>query len=237
VAPDLTSFPRPSLAVDVAVLTVVAGPAGHDALAVLVHGPHGERRLPGRFLRERQPVTAAVADALAEKAGLTDVRRAPELLAVFDAPDRDPRAWTVSLAHASSLPPRLATAGTCELVGVDRAGRLVSGERLLFDHDEIVAAAAAALRERYEHRPDPDGLLEEPATLAELRALHAAVLGEPLRKDTFNRRMVEHLEPARDVDGTPLLRSSGGRPAQVYVVPRSAGLPEPAARRLRLPRA
>ncbi|HEX8511421.1 MAG TPA: hypothetical protein VF635_18220 [Propionibacteriaceae bacterium] len=238
---QLTSYPRPSVAVDVAVLTALpAAPAGAGVgtLAVLVTngsatpGP----ALPGRFLRERQTVSECVSDVLRIKAGLTDVSAEPRLLSIFDDPSRDPRGWTLSLAHALVLPHRRLREATGEIVAISTQGRLAPGQSLLFDHEAIVSEAAAMVRESYERLPDPEGLLEHPFTLAQLRTVHQAVLGAQLRKDTFRRRMEANLRPLSGPDGAAVLRSDGGRPAQVYVR-RSDLMPSPAAqRRLQLPR-
>lgn len=239
---DLSAYPRPSVAVDIAVLTVQPSRSSGDRLAgqlaVLVQDrpldPPG-RSLPGRFLRERQRVEDAVTDVLHLKVGLRVPVPAPHLLRVYDDPARDERGWTLSIAHALALPHAAVVGGIGALVGVGPTGELASRESLLFDHDLIVEEAAKAIRERYEHRPDPDGLLTDDFTLAELRALHEAVLGERLRKDTFNRRMLEHLEPV-GADDSPLTRSRGGRPAQVYVRATDFRLSPTAQRRLLLPR-
>lgn len=239
---DLAAYPRPSLAVDVALLTVV--PRADDdvpgQLAVLIQerdlAPSGQV-LPGRFLRERQTLRDAVADVLRLKVGLDVPEVSPRLLRVFDDPHRDERAWTISVAHALAFPYEEAKRAAGEFVGIDANGDLASGETLLFDHDLIVREASIAMRARYEHRPDPDGLLAANFTLAELRALHEAVLGEPLLKDTFNRRMVEHVEPVMGQDRRPLMRSRGGRPAQVYTRVGEVELSPSAQRRLLLPRA
>lgn len=239
---DLARYPRPNVAVDVAILTVRpgSGTAGLGSLAVLVQesaaDPSG-RALPGRFLRERQTVATAVADVLRVKAGLNDVRPVPRLLRVFDEPGRDPRGWTLSLAHSLTLAPPHLQEARGDLVGVTPDGELEGGQTLLFDHDLIVTEAAAAMRERYEHSPDPDGLLERPFTMAELRGVHEAVIGERLLKDTFRRRMEPQLRPETDEDGHPTLRSDGGRPAQVYVRAKELGLNDATRRRLLLPRA
>lgn len=239
---DLTVYPRPNVAVDIAVLTVIPrrDGEGHGALAVLVDRQRGSssgRALPGRFLREGQTVTEAIADVLRLKVGLEGVRVTPRLLRVFDAAGRDPRGWTLSLAHSATLTPGCVEQGTGELVGIGPSGELESGETLLFDHDAIVQAAAAAMRDRYERVADPDGLLEHPFTVAELRAVHEAVLGERLLKDTFRRRMEPLLRPVTGSDGERVLRSDGGRPAQLYVRDPDRDLFAPAERRLLLPRA
>lgn len=238
---DLSQFPRPSVAVDIALLTALVPPGFGEprSLAVLVQvvpeEPAG-RALPGRFLRQKQTVAESVPVVLQVKAGLSDVPVEPRLLRVFDAPDRDPRGWTLSLAHALTLPHRLACQGTGELVPVTTRGELMSGESLLYDHDTIVREAAAAIRERYERLPDPDGLLERPFTMAELRTIHEAVIGERLLKDTFRRRMEPQLRPLTDGYGQPVLKSDGGRPAQVYERAPDAQLVGSARRRLLLPR-
>ena len=238
---DLAQYPRPSVAVDVAILTVLSEP-GFDkpgSLVVLVQesADGSGRALPGRFLREGQTVAQAVTDVLRIKAGLKDVRPIPRLLRVFDEPGRDPRGWTLSLAHSLTLAPHRLTAARGELLGVTPAGGLEGRTVLLFDHGLIVTEAASAMRERYEHAPDPDGLLEHPFTMAELRGVHEAVIGERLLKDTFRRRMEPQLRPMTASDGQPVLRSDGGRPAQVYVRAQELELSTAARRRYGLPRA
>jgi hypothetical protein len=67
------------------------------------------------------------------------------------------------------------------------------------------------MRARYESAPDPDGLLPAPFTLAQLRHVHEAVLGDKLRKDTFNRRMRERSSACttRAAHQRPLRGSAG----------------------------
>jgi 8-oxo-dGTP diphosphatase len=236
----LHAYPRPSVAVDIAIMTTFKSDAAGEPgrLHVLVvPEKSGGQALPGRFLRERQTVAESVADVLRVKAGLGGVRAEPRLLRVFDDPERDPRGWTLSLAHALALPSGRLRESRGTLVGVTRSGRLESGQSLAYDHDAIVIEAAAAIRDRYERRPDPDGLLERPFTVTELRGIHEAVIGERLLKDTFRRRMEPQLEPLVDGDGRSVLRSDGGRPAQVYQRASRAEVSGLVNRRLLLPRA
>lgn len=106
---DLLDFPRPSVAVDIAVLTVTDADAdaGGPALAALLlrraDGPaEGEWSLPGSFLRERETLHAAVLRTLADKCGITGL--APRQLRVFDDPHRDDRGWVLSVAHIDVVP-------------------------------------------------------------------------------------------------------------------------------------
>lgn len=241
---DLDSYPRPGLAVDVAVLSVLpavdhGGPTQRpDQLAVLVQQRTSAPRglvLPGRFVRERQTLAEAVRDVLALKARI-ETDRTPHLLRLFDSPDRDERGWIVSAAHVVVVPHGEVGDPGGAFVAVDADGGLGSGDGLLFDHDEMLSAAVRRLRERYESRPDPDRLLGERFTLHDLRRLHEAVLGEPLLRDTFNRRMLDHLhEVSRG--GESLTRPTGGRPARVYRRRARRDLSPSELRRTRLPRA
>ena len=274
----LVDYPRPSVAVDVAVLTVApvsavvggldlrealqifSGGRGADffepttvrrrgrsgspsesggseldlgVLAVVVHrrewemagGPLGRWALPGTFVHERERLADAVLRALRGKCGIAGLQ--PHQLRVFDDPDRDPRGWVISVAHADVRPyarvvPVLEARPDVALVPVPsgggaaegRGGRLATSafRDLVLDHRAIIHAAVVELRNRYADRPDPAGLLgDEPFTLLQLRLLHEAVLGVELQKDTFRRHMDRHLRPL-------MSRSQGtvGRPAQLY---------------------
>lgn len=198
---------------DIAVLTAVDG-----ALHVVVQrNDSGEAALPGRFIRERRTVEETVNEVLELKLGLSPDHVAPHLLAVFSDPDRDPRGWTISVAHAVALPASDLTKVIGELVPLTDDGRLESGERLLYDHDKIIAAATDNLRERYEHSPDPDNMLPAPYTLSDLRELHEVVLGRRLKRDSFNRHVQPLLAPKVDEEGKPETRVAGGRPARLFV--------------------
>lgn len=208
----LSSYPRPNVAVDIAVLTVV-----DDALHVVIQQqPDGRPALPGRFIRERRTVDETVREVLELKLGLSPDHVRPHLLAVFSDPDRDPRGWTISIAHAVALPPDELSDVIGELAPLDADGHLASGERLLYDHDDIVTAATDRLRRRYEDQPDPDNLLRTPHTLSELRALHEAILGRRLMRDSFNRRVQPLLRLETDPDGNPETKIAGGRPARLF---------------------
>lgn len=238
-AVDLSRYPRPNVAIDVAVLTAVPATDGSDlgSLQVLVlPSPVGRGWvLPGRFLREEQRIAECVADALRVKAGLSGFDSEPRLLRVFDEPGRDPRGWTLSIGHSLALPHARLAGAEGRLVPVNTKGQLPRSIPLDFDHDVIVPEAAAAMRRRYEVSPDPDGLLEGTFTMTGLRLVHEAVLGERLLRDTFRRRMEPGLVPLTDSRGERVMRSDGGRPAQVYA--RGDAVDSPAAiERLRLRR-
>ncbi|WEV78810.1 NUDIX hydrolase [Janibacter cremeus] len=222
----LDAYPRPGVTVDLAILTVTAAGTDDAALRVLVQErqePDG-RVLPGRFLRERHTVVDTVREVFEQKVGVSPSEvTPPRLLRLFDAPDRDDRTWAISVAHSVSMPEHELEGAKGDLVAVDKHGALVDGQPMLWDHEEIVSAAVASLRERYEFRyrysdvpPDPDGFLMEPFTLHQLRRVHEAVVGEEMHKDNFARRMKPHLAPV--TRGGEVVRSTAarGRPAVLY---------------------
>ncbi|MGQ0467886.1 MAG: NrtR DNA-binding winged helix domain-containing protein [Sporichthyaceae bacterium] len=207
----LVDYPRPSVAVDTAVLTLDPGPdSGLAVLLVRRSGSHrkGEWALPGAFLLEEELLAAAVARSLREKAGVEGV--APRQLHVFDDPQRDGRGWVLTVAYVD-LVPFLHVAGTAaerddvRIVPVDQVGDLPYG------HAEIVAAAVAEVRARYAVAPDPAHLLPRTFTIRDLRLLHEAVAGCRLMRDTFRRVMEPQLK------GTGRLSSGTvGRPAELF---------------------
>lgn len=222
--PKLETFPRPGVTVDLAVLTVTDADTD-PVLRVLVQersDPDG-RVLPGGFLRERSTVAQTVTDVFERKVGVQPSEATPpRLLRLFDDPDRDDRTWAISVAHSVSMPEHELAEAKGGLVRVVD-GHLEGVGALLWDHDEIIRAAVASVRARYEFRfryadtpPDPDGFLPEPFTLHQLRKVHETVVGEEMHKDNFARRMKPLLE-AVTKGGEPVLSTATrGRPATLY---------------------
>ena len=199
-AKKLTDYPRPSVAVDVAVLTVRS-----DALRVVVV-PHrlGGLALPGTFLHPGELLAEAAARALTEKAGLADVEFTQ--LHVFDALDRDERGWVLSVGHSGALASERIPDNATLVPVVDGN----PDDALLFDHDEIVRLAVTVLRRQYSQEIDPAGLLNDPFTVLQLRRVYQAVYGHTLMKDTFRRIVAPHLVKTGD------LANDFGRPAELF---------------------
>ncbi len=196
----LTDHPRPSVAVDVAVLTVRDG----CVHVMVVEGPYGPA-LPGTFLRPGERLADAAARALTDKACVGDL--AFHQLGLYDDPTRDDRGWVLSMAHGAAASVDTLPPGAEFIEVVD--DRPV--HPLAFDHDEMVAAAVADLRRRYADDADPDHLIGEPFTLLELRRVHEAIAGRALPKDTFRRRMRAHIAGIGE-----LLVTDAGRPAELF---------------------
>ena len=184
---SLEDYPRPSVAVDTAVLTVDDG-----TLCVVLVRPsegddpsaHGRPRLPGTFLHEGERLADAVLRSLLDKAGVTGLD--PRQLHVLDTAK-------AALAPVASLPERA------------------------YRHDAIVDLAVASLRGEYAAAPDPRDLLGAPFTLRDLQDVHEAVAGEPIPRDAFRRAMEDRLVPTgqsrRGVVGKPARLFTHGVPS------------------------
>ncbi|KUI48152.1 NUDIX hydrolase [Mycobacterium sp. GA-1199] len=200
----LTDYPRPSVAVDTALLTLDP----HAGLVVLeVRRPKGTGwSLPGTFVHERETLAQAVDRSLRMKANVRGLH--PRQLRVFDDPTRDDRGWVMSVAHVQvvrldQLADRFSE--KTRLVPIDAPGRLP------YDHADIIKLAVEDVRKHYLDKPDPDRLLGETFTLRELRMVHEAIAGQSLQRDTFRRAMEPHLI------ATGLSSTSGrGRPAELF---------------------
>ena len=204
---SLTDYPRPSVAVDVAVLTI------DEVLKVLVvERPDGNFALPGTFLHPGERLAEAAERALRDKAGLTGVDF--HQLAMLDDPERDDRGWVLSMAHGAAVP-------VAEIPAEAHLVPTTETTDLAFDHAEIVDLAVADLRRRYSAEVDPGNFLGEQFTVLDLRMLYETVYARSYPKDTFRRHLLHGLEPTGE-----LRREGTGRPAEIY---RRRGTPLPSS--------
>jgi 8-oxo-dGTP diphosphatase len=198
-SPDLTAYPRPSVAVDAAVLTV---PPDRPLSVVLIEDAHG-RRLPGTFVHERERLDDAVRRGLAAKTGIEGVEL--QQLHVFDAPHRDDRGWVLSVAYLAVAPWAAIRPPVLVVPAAERGA-------LAFDHDQIVERALLTIRQNYRARPDPCRLIAEPFTIRQLHDLHQQVAGEMLMRDSFRRTMLPFLRETGE-----LATGTVGKPARRFI--------------------
>jgi 8-oxo-dGTP diphosphatase len=229
--PDqLDAFPRPSLAVDPAILGVEEG----RLITVLWRRENppneGAWALPGVFVNEDESLEEAVARGLATKVGITDRVRTHQIL-TWNSPGRDPRGWVVTVAYLVPLHgPRLSRAveadGPRERFFVDLPPRAAANKpaRLLrptgdpvqpaFDHDQILAHVVSRLRDQIWRSDIALELLPRKFTLRELQEVFEAVLGHRLNKDSFRRRVTQTMDLVRPTG--ELEEGVGHRPAELY---------------------
>jgi 8-oxo-dGTP diphosphatase len=203
---DPNRFERPSLAVDLVLVTIREG-----TLAALLtrreqHPFKDSWTLPGGFVGIEESIDAAAARVLASKANLADAWL--EQLYTFGEVERDPRMRIISVAYFALLPAdRLERArfGRPELVlaplsvpwGGEEGGTVLAlspegmSLPLGFDHAAILGMAVQRLRGKLDYAPIAYALLPERFTLRELQEVHEAILGTSLNKPAFRRRMLD----------------------------------------------
>jgi 8-oxo-dGTP diphosphatase len=228
---DASRYEHPSVAVDVALCAVADG----DLRTLLLRRPEppqrGRHALPGTFVGMSEPLEATAARALETKLGVTGVFL--EQLYTFGAPKRDPRTRVITVAYYALLDEaRLAAAaedaegkgGVVASLHVPWDGveggpveaRDAAGEplTLAFDHAEILGMMVQRLRGKLDYTPIGFELLPARFTLAELLRVHETILGRPLNKDSFRRRMVASGMIAATGD---FQEATQHRPAELFV--------------------
>ncbi len=203
-----------ALATDLVVFTL-----REQALQVLLRRretePHaGDWALPGARLCGAESLEACAVRVLAEQTGLR--RTYLEQLYTFGAPDRDPRGRVVSVAYYALLPPpRLA-----DVEGVGGALQWCPVERLpalAFDHGAIIGLAHHRLAAKLEYSTIALQFMGETFTLSELQRAHEIILGEPLDKRNFRKR----LRNLTAIEATgEWFRAGNHRPARLFRVAR-----------------
>ncbi len=217
-------FPRPSVAVDLVIFTVLDG-----ALQVLLvrrgQPPfQGALALPGGFLRvsegpdQGEDLEAAAHRELAEETGLPMGSVYLEQLGAFGAPGRDPRTRVITVAWFALVRPDQAVlvwagsdaaeAGWFRLEDLD-------DEPMAFDHRQILEAAVARLRRELTHSDIAYELVPRRFTVSELRGVYELLQGRTLDPGNF-RRNFQRLVDEGLIERAPGQRYTGRRPAKLY---------------------
>ena len=218
-------FPRPSVAVDLVVLTIEDCDLRLLTVQRNEHPFKGKWALPGGFLRvgpsrteQGEGIDDAAKRELHEETGLPEGSVFLEQLGAFGAPNRDPRMRVVSVAYFALVRPTLAPlvrpGGDVRKVRWQSVSdREPAG--LAFDHDTIVSSALRRVRDEIDRSHIAFELVPDTFTIQQLRAVHEVVKGTPIDPGNFRKRFLrmiddEILEQARGK------RLTASKPAQVY---------------------
>jgi len=144
--------------------------------------------LPGGFVEHDEDVDEAARRELEEETGVKGLSL--EQLHTFGAPNRDPRGRVVTVAFytlvpASRLSPRAGDdAASAQWFAADNLPPLA------FDHAAIVAMARRRLGTDLQGTTLAASFLPKAFTLAELRALHELIRGQPIEPRSFRKRIL-----------------------------------------------
>lgn len=217
---DLETHRHPLLAIDLVILAIrdgqlCAGVLPRDDLG------NGAHALPGGFVHHGQSLDQTVARVLAEKTGLSGITF--EQLATYGDPSRDPRGHIVSVAYLALLPDAALAHGLPlaeirvtwpgEVGGPATAHAKGEALKLAFDHAAILGDTVKRLRGKIDYSLIAFGLLPPRFTLRQVQEVHEAILGRPLLKPAFRRKLLDRgiLRDTRAME-----TGSAYRPAALY---------------------
>lgn len=217
---DPSNFERPSVSVDLILLSIVEGKLAALLMRRDAHPALDLWALPGGFVGIAESLDDAAARVLREKARLDSTF--VEQLYTFGAPDRDPRTRVISVAYFALLPaarfdPALSPYRVLARLEVSQgtaAAHVHEGQlSIAFDHSAIIATAVARLRGKLDYVPLAAALLAPRFTLRQLQDVHEAILETRLNKPAFRRRMLDKgwLAPTGEREA-----GTSYRPAELY---------------------
>jgi 8-oxo-dGTP diphosphatase len=179
---------RPALTVDCVVLAFEEGKLSVLLVRRALDPFAGSWALPGGFVHVEETLEEAARRELAEETGLGNVYL--EELKTFSRVDRDPRERVISVAFVALVRGRSARVKEGSDAAEARWFAIESLPPLAFDHGEILEVARERLRTRLRTRPIGFELLPARFPLRALQELYEAVLGEPLDKRNFRKRVL-----------------------------------------------
>jgi len=210
-------YEMPFTRIELVVLSLIEG-----RLCVLLgrraQAPHAGRwALPGGVLRIDldRDLDAAVQRTARERLG-AELPFTRQLITI-GTKGRDPRApWALAIAYRALLPFdsfRPVAGKRLEELRWEDADAAASDTHLAFDHASLVARAIEATRAEASELLLPAGFLPPTFSLGELQHVCEQILGRPLDKSSFRRKLAARdlVEP---VAGE--MRGGANRPAQVY---------------------
>ncbi|MDR3419619.1 MAG: NUDIX domain-containing protein [Nevskia sp.] len=171
----------------------------------------GRWALPGGYLKPDEDLEGCARRELEEETGLAGFYL--EQLYTFGAIKRDPRERVITVAYfalirsdAVSLRP------ATDVVGADWTA-LDALPPLAFDHEQIIAYARERLAAKLDYSTLAFQFLPERFTMRELHAVYETVLGKPLDRRNFYKKMLA----SGELQETAESRLEGAhRPAAVY---------------------
>jgi len=218
---NVHDYDIPMVSVDAALFTY-----HEDVVKILLverqnHPDRGKWGLPGGFVDKRQDrdLKDTILRKLQEKTGI--VPPYIEQLQSFGNDCRDKRGWSITICYTAlisyqSCAPRIDAVSDAAWVPL----KDIEQRDLAFDHRDIIELARERLHQKALYSIVPGYALPEKFTFPELQKLHEALIGKPLQKKSFRRR----IEAAGLLEDTGEKRSNKGPAATLYRLKKRSAL-------------
>ena len=191
-----------AVAVDVVAFTLRDGRL-HAALVALEGQDENLFAFPGGRVRPEESLDVAARRCIERHIPAHEFF--VEQLYAFGEPHRDPSARVVSVAYLALVP----NAGDSSLLRWYPAEELPP---LAYDHGAVAEQAIERLRGKLRYTNIAFGLLCDPFTLADLQRLYEAILGQPLDRRNFRKKILG----LQLVEGIGSRRRGPHRPAELF---------------------
>lgn len=181
----------------------------------------GEWSLYGGFVEENESLENAANRVLYELTGLKDLYM--KQVGAFGAVNRDPGERVISVAYCALINVKDYDSKLLETHQVEWVS-LKDMPVLYSDHNDMVKKAIALLRRRISTEPLSFNLLPDMFTLTQLQHVYEAILGEPVDKRNFRKRIktIEYIEKTDKID-----KLSSKRGAALYRFNKDAYMEDP----------
>ena len=190
--------------------SVIIGFNGKNlSILILEYHNTGLFALPGGFVKKGEPLDDAVKRGLFERTGIADIyleqfhtfgsieRFQPEVLHTIlkaDGQEVDPNHWLldrfISVAYFALINYDEVTPRPDMLSDSIRWYEIHALPELILDHQHIVDRALATLRDDLFSKSVSRNLLPEKFTMKQLQKVYEAILDTPLRRTSFQRKML-----------------------------------------------
>ena len=158
-------------------------------LVQLARGPsRGKWAFPGGLVRRGEMLDEAAHRELRTSTGLGDAYL--EQLFTFGDPSRDPDAHVVSVAYIALIPDPGCVSGPSPKYVAGEWFELTGLPPLAYDHALIGAYAFKRLKSKLEYSNIAYALLPKVFTFAEFEELYSRILGRPIDRRNFRRRVM-----------------------------------------------
>lgn len=204
-------YPRPSVTVDVVILTLVEA----DLRILLVKRRNwpfeGKWAIPGGFIEMDESLEHAARRELAEETNVSDIFL--EQLYTFGDPGRDPRTRVITVVYYALIDAARLHVRAASDAADARWFPIHHLPELAFDHAAIIRYAIERLQGKLEYTTIGFQLLAPEFTLSELQAVYEAILAHPLDKRNFRKKILS----TEILEATNATKMEGPhRPARLY---------------------